>query len=201
MQTEIPTDAQVATALGRLMAFWGFRRNLGRIWSLLFLSPEPLTAQDLCDRLKLSTGSVSMALKELQRWGAVHKRPVEGERREHYEAEGDIWSTVARVLEQREVREIDQVLQALDLAQREVEADLVTAAGDNDESALRAANFRLDRLGELQGLACSISDLFRLILAQDSADELVDVPRTELLERRTRTHPPRIPRAPRGEDS
>ncbi|MEE2829846.1 MAG: MarR family transcriptional regulator, partial [Myxococcota bacterium] len=91
MPSDIPTDAQVATALGRLMAFWGFRRNLGRIWSLLFLSPEPLTAQDLCDRLKLSTGSVSMALNELQRWGAVHKRPVEGERREHYEAEGDIW--------------------------------------------------------------------------------------------------------------
>lgn len=197
MTEEPPTDAQVATALGRLMNFWGFRRNLGRIWSLLFLSPEPLTAQELCTRLKLSTGSVSMALSELQRWGAIHKKPVDGERREHYEAESDIWSTVARVLEQREVREIEQVLQALDLAQRGVEEDLLLAAAADDEEATRAAHFRSERLGELQSLAFSISDLFRLILAQDSADELLDEPREGLLERRERPRIPKIPRAPR----
>lgn len=182
------------------MAFWGFRRNLGRIWSLLFLSPEPLTAQELCDRLKLSTGSVSMALRELQRWGAVHKRPVDGERREHYEAESDIWNTVARVLQQREVREIDQVLEALNLAQRGVEAELAEAVGADEDNKAQAANFRLERLGELQSLAHSINDLFQLILAQESADEILGEPRGDLLERRDRPRRPKIPRAPRDDD-
>ena len=181
------------------MAFWGFRRNLGRIWALLFLSPEPMTAQGLCDRLKLSTGSVSMALGELQRWGAVRKRPIEGERREHYEAEADIWGTVARVLEQREVREIEQVRQAIELAQRGVETELVEAVGAGDDDAAKAATFRSERLGELLSLSSSISDLFLLVLGQESADELLDEPRSGLLERRERPRLPKIPRAPREE--
>ena len=177
MSEKPPSDAQLATALGRLMAFWGFRRNLGRIWALLFLSPQPLTAQELCTRLKLSTGSVSMSLGELQRWGAVRKRPIEGERREHYEAEADIWSTVARVLGQREVREIEQVQDAIELAQRGVESAVVEATVTGDDDAMRAAQFRSERLGELQSLASSISELFLLVLGQESASELIDEPR------------------------
>lgn len=196
MNPEPPTDVQLATALGRLMAFWGFRRNLGRIWALLFLSPNPLSAQELCTRLQLSTGSVSMSLSELQRWGAVRKRPVQGERREHYEAEPDIWSTVARVLEQREVREIDQVREAIELAQRGVESAALDATMAGDEVGLQAAQFRSERLGELQNLASSISDLFLLVLGQESASELVDEPRAGLLERRERPRLPKIPRAP-----
>jgi DNA-binding transcriptional regulator GbsR (MarR family) len=196
MSEEISTDVQVATALGRLMAFWGFRRNLGRIWALLYLSPEPMSAQDLCTRLKLSTGSVSMALGELQQWGAVRKRPVEGERREHYEAEGDIWATVARVLEQREVREIEQVQQAIELAQRGVENERIEATSCGDEAAVQAADFRSERLGELLSLASSISELFLLVLGQDSADELLDEPGSGLVEHRERPRFPTIPRAP-----
>ncbi len=103
MSTPRP-EQTVADAIGRIMAFWGFRKNLGRIWALLYLSPDPLTAAELCEQLQLSTGSVSMALNELQRWGAVHKRFVTGDRRDHYEAEADIWGTVSRVMQQREVQ-------------------------------------------------------------------------------------------------
>ena len=65
-----------------------------------------------------------------------------------------------------------------------------------DEAALQAAQFRSERLGELQNLASSISDLFLLVLGQESASELVDEPRAGLLERRERPRMPKIPRAP-----
>ena len=26
--------------MGRLMEFWGFRRHMGRLWTILYLSPE-----------------------------------------------------------------------------------------------------------------------------------------------------------------
>ena len=38
--------------VGRLIEFWGFKRNMGRVWAVLYLSPEPLTAQDLRDLLR-----------------------------------------------------------------------------------------------------------------------------------------------------
>ena len=38
-----------------------------------------------------------MTLTELQEWGAVKKAWVVGERKEHYEAETNIWKPVSRV--------------------------------------------------------------------------------------------------------
>ena len=40
-------DAELAIAdtLGRLMEFWGFKRHVGRIWGVLYLSPRPFKRQ------------------------------------------------------------------------------------------------------------------------------------------------------------
>ena len=39
----------------------------GRIWATLYLAPEPLSQNEICDLLGLSTGLVSSSLKELER--------------------------------------------------------------------------------------------------------------------------------------
>jgi HTH-type transcriptional regulator, glycine betaine synthesis regulator len=77
-------ELAVADAVGELMELWGFRRQLGRIWAVLFLSERPLAAPDLCDRLRISTGLLSMSLAELRRWGVVRSAPVPGDRKEHF---------------------------------------------------------------------------------------------------------------------
>lgn len=177
MSTELTDpDEYVASAIGRIMAFWGFRRNLGKIWSLLYLSPEPMAASELCERLGLSTGSVSMALKELQRWGAVRKRDVAGERREHYEAESDIWGTVARVMEQRELREVAQVLDALETAARSADTRIADAASQGDDRALIGALHRKNRIRELEELALAGKDLLDLVIKQEAVSDLTAEP-------------------------
>jgi DNA-binding transcriptional regulator GbsR (MarR family) len=62
---------QVADQLGALMEFWGFKRVLGRIWTMLYLSDRPLTAAELSDQLDLSPSAISLAMAELKRWGVV----------------------------------------------------------------------------------------------------------------------------------
>src|SRR5688572_21431898 len=42
-----PSEAAVSDVVGRLIEFWGSKRNMGRIWAVLYLSPEPLSAEDL----------------------------------------------------------------------------------------------------------------------------------------------------------
>ena len=61
-----PSEAAVSDVVGRLIEFWGFKRNMGRVWTVLYLSPEPLSADDLCHSLKLSTGAVSMTLSPVE---------------------------------------------------------------------------------------------------------------------------------------
>jgi DNA-binding transcriptional regulator GbsR (MarR family) len=156
-------DRTVAELLGRLMSFWGFRRNLGRVWGVLYLSPEPLGSAELVDRLGLSTGAVSMALSELQDWKVVRRRQVAGVRRDLYEAEDELWEMISRVLRDREWRELDTAIEALERAHSEL-------AGSDPKDAGQVLRRR--RIDELHQLLTSVQDGIALLLATEGPDEL-----------------------------
>jgi DNA-binding transcriptional regulator GbsR (MarR family) len=121
-----PAERIVSDALGRLIEFWGFKRNMGRVWAVLYLAPEPVTARTLRARLKVSVGSVSMTLTELQRWGVVRRVFIDGERQEHFVAENNVWKMVSRVFRERELVEIVEAIAAFEQALRETpESDSV----------------------------------------------------------------------------
>jgi DNA-binding transcriptional regulator GbsR (MarR family) len=143
------SEAAVSDAIGRLMQFWGFKRNMGRVWAVLYLSERPLTAQDLRERLQLSTGAVSMTVTELLRWGVVKKLWVQGERREHFAAEGNLWKMISRVLREREQAEIADTITAMEDALRAIDAH--TRAADPEVRA--RALVQRERIGQLLELA------------------------------------------------
>src|SRR4029079_12519256 len=115
-----PAVLKVADAVGALIEGWGFKRNMGRMWAVLYLEDHPLSAAELGQRLGLSTGAVSMLLAELIQWGIVKKTWVVGERREHYEAETSIWKMVSRVFRERELNWIKTASEAFEVAGREL---------------------------------------------------------------------------------
>lgn len=92
----------LADAIGDVIEHWGFRKVLGRLWTVLYLSEDPLPATELGERLSLSSGGVSMALTELQEWGVVKRVWVPGERREFFVAETDFWKMISKVVSERE---------------------------------------------------------------------------------------------------
>ncbi len=91
-----------ADAVGDVIEHWGFRKALGRVWSVLYLEGEPLSAAALAERLQMSAGAMSMTLAELRDWGVVRRVWKPGERREFFEAETDMWKMISRVVAQRE---------------------------------------------------------------------------------------------------
>ena len=156
-------ELSVANAVGELMELWGFRRQLGRIWAVLFLSERPLAAPDLCDRLKISTGLLSMSLAELRSWGVVRSVAVPGDRKEHFEAETNIWSLVRRVLAERERKAIEAALNTVEAALTDVKG----ALHDVDPRVKAAARFRIQRLEQLVALCRVGQGLLKVLL--DSA--------------------------------
>ena len=100
---------QVSDSIGDIIAFWGFKRVLGRIWTLLYLSPRPLTAAEICDELQLSTGACHMAVQEMDNWGIIRKKNKPGSKQILFEAETDIWRMVCRVVASRELRELEKL--------------------------------------------------------------------------------------------
>lgn len=111
--------AVVAEAIGELMRFWNFKPSMGRIWTVLYLSQEPLDAEEIERVSGLSAGNVSMSLHDLAQWGVVFRAPSGGagpSKRRLYAAETDIWKLVGRVFRDRELRLIDHTIAQLELA-------------------------------------------------------------------------------------
>lgn len=138
-------ERQVADAVGRLMEFWGFRRHLGRVWTVLYLSPAPLAVADLAERVQLSQSAMSLTLGELGNWGAVKKTRLPGERRDYFQAETSIWKLVTRVMRQRELRLVGETAEALDRAEA-----LLDEARKQDELSPKELRFVRKRLGRLR---------------------------------------------------
>jgi DNA-binding transcriptional regulator GbsR (MarR family) len=150
---DLPDDASQAQDLvvdtfGRIIEFWGFTRTMGRVFGLLYLSPEALTLQDICDRLSISAGNASMTLNGLLRWGVVRKVWVKGERRDFYEGETDFWKMISGVLNERERREIRLANESIDRAIALSRSARASARGESRKQV----EFMLDRLERIQGL-------------------------------------------------
>jgi DNA-binding transcriptional regulator GbsR (MarR family) len=159
-------ELAVAETVGGLMELWGFRRQLGRIWAVLFLSERPLAAPELCERLDISTGLLSMSLAELRAWGVVRGVEIEGDRKEHYQAETNVWRLVAHVLREREKKAVESSLAAFERALHDVRARMA----DADPEVRALARFKAKRLELLVGLCQAALGVLRLLLDSARAD-------------------------------
>ncbi len=159
-------ELAVADAVGALMELWGFRRQLGRIWAVLFLSDRPLAAPELRERLRISTGLLSMSLAELRGWAAVRSVEIPGDRKEHFEAETNVWKLVARVLREREKRAVEAALRTFERALAEVRDSIA----DVDPEVKAAARFQAKRLELLADLSRAALNVLRILVDFARAD-------------------------------
>lgn len=104
---------------GEMGTQWGVNRSVSQIHALLYLSNRPLPADEIVDHLGLARSNVSTGLKELQGYAIVRRVHVEGDRRDHFVAETDLWDMLMRIAAERKRREIDPTIALLgDLAAR-----------------------------------------------------------------------------------
>ena len=98
---------------GEMGTRWGVNRTVAQVHALLFLSPEPLTAEEISDKLSVARSNVSTSLKELQNWNLVQVDSRIGDRRDYFRTSADIWDLFLAVVEQRVEREILPTLNML----------------------------------------------------------------------------------------
>jgi DNA-binding transcriptional regulator GbsR (MarR family) len=98
---------------GEMGSRWGINRTVGQMYALIFVSPAPLNADEIAEKLEFSRSNVSMGLKELQAWRLVCLRHLPADRREYFEAPGDAWEIFQTLAEERRRREIEPTLSML----------------------------------------------------------------------------------------
>lgn len=143
-----PAVEQFVLRWGDMGGQWGVNRSVAQIQALLFLSDRPLTAEDIAETLGMARSNVSNSIRELLSWKLIRRAPVLGDRRDHYEAEADLWQIMTHIARGRKEREIDPAVAAL----RHV---LETADGDPQISPVARA-----RLREMQGFLGTLDTWF-----------------------------------------
>lgn len=154
-------------AVGHVIEFWGFKRNHGRIWSLLYLRGEPMASSDLQEELGLSKGAVSMISRDLEQWGVTHRKRVQGSNAWHFVAEVDFLKMLRRVLKERELEMVQRVRDDL--------KDALYFARD-DESVDEETLTRLRAMVRLADMVADAVSFFLKTLHLDfsEADEVLD---------------------------
>ena len=98
---------------GMLGSLWGINKAMAQIHATLFISPEPMSMEDIMEELGISRGNTSMNLRALMDWGIVRKVNVTGERKEFFTSEKDVTELSRQVAKERSRREIQPTVKIL----------------------------------------------------------------------------------------
>jgi DNA-binding transcriptional regulator GbsR (MarR family) len=116
----VETDEELRAGQDRFIALWGemgsrwgVPRTMAEVHALLFVVGQPLHADAIMERLRISRGNASMTLRTLVEWGIITRQHERGERREYFRAEQDVWKLFATVARARKRREIDPLVEGL----------------------------------------------------------------------------------------
>jgi len=94
---------------------WGVKPTMAQVHALLYLSAEPLTAEDIAEALSVARSNASSSLRELQNWQLVQATHQMGDRREFF--------STSEVVRQRVEREIEPTIATLGRLATEARAE------------------------------------------------------------------------------
>ena len=137
----------------------GLPRSLGEIYGLLYISPDPLSLDDLVRLLAISKGSASQGLKTLRSLGAVRETDGNGERRTYYEPAIELKRLVGGFIR-------EQVRPHLDSGKTKLERLQDTASLTADPVEREFFNDRIDRLEAWMKRGGQVLPVLQRILGQ-----------------------------------
>jgi DNA-binding transcriptional regulator GbsR (MarR family) len=111
---------------GEMGSRWGLNRSVSQVHALLYLSPQPLHADEIAETLGIARSNVSVALKELVSWKLVQTTQTLGDRRDFFVAQRDPWEVVRVIVEGRKRRELDPTVAFLKQCAAELRSDSET---------------------------------------------------------------------------
>jgi DNA-binding transcriptional regulator GbsR (MarR family) len=146
--------------LSGISQFWGLPKGMGAIFGVLYLSPRPLSLDDLVDQTGLTKGAISTNVRGLSRMGLI--RPVTrlGDRKDYYEAETDLYKSIRSILAERQNSEFDRAVSSVRITLEKLEA----SPSVNDPEV----QFLIERMRALQNFFDALDNLARAITRLNS---------------------------------
>jgi len=147
--------------LGKTADALGISRIVAQIYAILYLSPRPLSLDEIAQRLKVSKGNVSVNIRILNDWQAVRKIWQRGSRKDYYTAELDIKKIIINKLKTGLTRRIGEIMD--EISKMEV---ILNAANKNEAKLTpeekKAISTYRERIKGIKGLNNLVKKAFSL---------------------------------------
>jgi HTH-type transcriptional regulator, glycine betaine synthesis regulator len=101
-------ETEVIGLFVQISRMMGQPRSYAELYAVLFLSPEPLTMDELIERLGISRGSACQGLGFLKKAGAIRLVLIPGRRPSHYEAIAELRHLVAGFLHDQVLPQVEE---------------------------------------------------------------------------------------------
>lgn len=161
MITELPQLKQDFTeGLSQISRFWGFPKGMGTIFAVLYLSPWPLSLDEIVQQTGLTKGAISTEVRALARLGLVRRSSKLADRKDYYEAETDFYKSIRSILKERQNSEFDSAVRSVQGTLEKLESGQVS--GDETEK-----QFILERVRALQDFFDALDSLTKAISRLD----------------------------------
>jgi len=112
-QTLTKIKQDFTEGLSQISRFWGFPKGMGAIFAVLYLSPAPLSLDEIVQETGLTKGAISTEIRALARMGLVHRSTRLGDRKDYYEAEADFYAAIKSILKERQNSEFDRAVRSV----------------------------------------------------------------------------------------
>lgn len=151
--TQIKKD--FTEGLSQISRFWGFPKGMGAIFAVLYISPTPLSLDEIVSETGLTKGAISTEIRALARMGLVHRSTKLGDRKDYYTAESDFYAAIKSILKERQNSEFDRAVRSVKETLENMEANWV----ENEEW-----NFVYERVQALQDFFDAIDSLTKAVI-------------------------------------
>jgi DNA-binding transcriptional regulator GbsR (MarR family) len=107
------TQDEFVQLWGSLGTNWGINKAMAQIHALLLSVENPLTTDEIMERLQVSRSNANLNIRALLDWGLIYKKHVPGDRKEYFVGEKDIWNVAVKIMKERRRREVEPVVKEL----------------------------------------------------------------------------------------
>lgn len=147
----------LASKIGQFMEYWGFKQVHGKVWTLIFLSSEPVDANFLQSNLKISKALTSMTIKDLLGYKVILEVEKDKPGTQKYRINPEITEVIIDVIEKRELKMLHEILTSYE--------DLKKESHKKDDKLLNTK-----RLTELGTMVTAANSLLKGMTSGDTVD-------------------------------
>ncbi|MBY0452682.1 MAG: hypothetical protein K2P92_06575 [Bdellovibrionaceae bacterium] len=162
----MPELKELENLIGEFIQYWGFKKIHGRIWAHLYTSSEPLDSQTLIDRLKVSKGLISLAMRDLIEYDVIQPDSTGKHGVTFYRANPDLMYVITNVLRKREAVMISAVSSCVERLTSKNQKELA-------QSQINPTN--LENIKEMTASAQGLLGLFIMQASQQTQNANINI--------------------------